>query len=164
VASIVHTSDSAQDSPEQQPALLKQCTQGVLRHCNRLTILGGIDEQASDRIQVALQILTQSWRPDPSLVDGSSPLLAADGPEGNPVRLGTVMGAGWHLALDFFVRTPPVLSPLPQGLTRLELRCVWPVQTSAASAPVVVLGALQLPCARMLLTSVYLLDLLDFYL
>jgi hypothetical protein len=67
------------------------CTQGVLKHCNRLSIWPRADG-TSQAATSALRALGRWWRPDPSLVDGSSPHVQTNAP--TPF---THTADGWHL-------------------------------------------------------------------
>jgi hypothetical protein len=95
--------------PDQQAALMERCAQGVFRCCSHLALLA--PTASSAEVSSALEALGKYWRPDPSLVDGSSP----------HVQDQAAASAGWHLALINLPINWSSLAALPQGLTRLSL-------------------------------------------
>jgi hypothetical protein len=61
------------DDAEQQLALVERCAKGALRYCNHLSLYSCQPEP--ETVAAVLQALGRWWRPDPSLVDGSHPLM-----------------------------------------------------------------------------------------
>jgi hypothetical protein len=120
------------DPPFQQAAVLERCMQGVMRHCNHLELCfphqlyaddppSELDSGRAAVVTSVVQILSRCWRPDPHLVDGSSPL--------NPLRLAGGHNApaasascGWGLTLCSAVVTSSIVAALPQSLTYIHLR------------------------------------------
>jgi hypothetical protein len=101
-------------------ALEHCCTQGVLRHCNRLSLFPRVRSTSQAVTSAVLQTLGRWWRPDPSLVDGSSPFSRINAHTShNCTPAGTVNG--WNLALGELPLSREALAALPQGLTHLEL-------------------------------------------
>jgi hypothetical protein len=117
-----------QEQLQQQAVLLERCARGALRHCNHLEIFGcGI---WTEELAVAyMQALARCWRPDPSLIDGSSPhlqpepvLASSSFSASSEGRAAQQSRGGWELTLEMFPCTKAALAALPQGLTRLGLR------------------------------------------
>jgi hypothetical protein len=106
----------------------------VLKCCNRLTLttlrlfsLRGPSltrPVTSPALTSALQALGRSWRPDASLVDGSSPHMQHAYKTYGRVVTGwdPPPPAGWHLRLSDLECSRALLAMLPQGLTHLVLR------------------------------------------
>jgi hypothetical protein len=113
---------------QQQAVLLGRCARGPLRHCNLLQICGPHDYLTPQLAVADMQALGKWWRPEPSLIDGTSPHL-----QPGPVLASTSINAsseeraahqsegGWELRLEQFPCTKAALAALPQGLTRLGL-------------------------------------------
>jgi hypothetical protein len=121
-------------TPAQQTEALERCMRGVMRCCNNLElcfqqqVFAADTQEEVDSCRDALatsvmQVMGRCWRPDPNLVDGSSPL--------NPLRLAgghnihvASLSAGWGLILSDIVVTRSLVAALSPGLTRIDLRCV----------------------------------------
>jgi hypothetical protein len=104
---------------QRQAVLLEQCARGPLRCCNRLEIWGSCRRGRDGVAVVDMQALGKYWRPDPSLVDSSSPHVQ---PGSSGARAGAQPPAGgWHLTREAIDCTKATLAALPKGLTRLEL-------------------------------------------
>jgi hypothetical protein len=105
--------------------MLEQCAQGVLRCCNSLGIEGN-DGISDNTAEAALQVLGRAWRPDPSLVDGSSPHGEAQNDADNRTGVRKARrpegSDGWRLELRAWQLSRRALAALPQGLTHLELQ------------------------------------------
>jgi hypothetical protein len=102
--------------------LVERCAKGVLRHCNRLHLTSDLLNPEAETVNVTLQVLGSWWLPDPSLVDGSSPLIQASAGDGDAgVEDPVTAAGGWHLRLSDVYLTRVALAALPQGLTHLEL-------------------------------------------
>jgi hypothetical protein len=98
--------------------VVERCARGVLRFCNHLRVKAVPFDVGSRVCEAALRALGRCWRPDPSLVDGSSPFVRGQG-NADRSQLGT---GGWSLTL---CQVPPfgrALEALPEGLTYLKLR------------------------------------------
>jgi hypothetical protein len=111
---------------QQQAALLERCARGALRHCNHLQICGRLDHLTPELAVADLQAIGRCWRPDPSLVDGSSPhlqpdLASTDVSASREETAAQQAEGGWELTLEQFPCTKAALAALPQGLTRLKL-------------------------------------------
>jgi hypothetical protein len=132
--------------PVQQAAALERCMQGVMRHCNHLELCfpkhhsaASTPSDESPRRRAAVlttgfQILSRCWRPDPNLVDGSSPLNPLRLAGGSNARVASVSG-GWGLTLSEADVTSSVAAALPPGLTYLNLRCVGGWHSSLHGKP-----------------------------
>jgi hypothetical protein len=101
---------------------VERCARGVLRYCNRLHLTSDLLNPEPGTVDVTLQVLGRWWRPDPSLVDGSSPLIQASAGEDDAVVRDPVTAAGgWHLRLKGMPLSNAVKAAVPQGLTHVEL-------------------------------------------
>jgi hypothetical protein len=122
VSRVIVTLQANKDSLKQEAVLLEQCAKGVLRKCNRL-MLRGTQKSTEKGTSAALQALGRWWRPDPSLVDGSSPHVQIPAPAEVAKRAGaaTTAADGWYLICSQLPSSREALAALPQGLTRLEL-------------------------------------------
>jgi hypothetical protein len=112
-----------QEQEQQAVACLERCTRGVLRHCNRLRLMGWCSSTEEGAL-AALQVLGRGWRPDLSLVDGSHPLVKAEAGSSTSGSRSARMSEtadGWHLELKDVHLSESALAALPQGLTHLEL-------------------------------------------
>jgi hypothetical protein len=106
---------------QQQVALVERCARGALRCCNRL-LLTPFGDVEPETVAAVLQTLGSWWLPDPSLVDGSSPLIQASAGDGDAgVEDPVTAVAGWHLRLKGMPLSNAVKAAVPQGLTHVEL-------------------------------------------
>jgi hypothetical protein len=104
---------------------MARCTQGVLKCCNRLTLTtlrlfthrapSATRLETSGAMRAALPALGRSWRPDASLVDGSSPHM-----QHRYKTYGTLVTgrepappAGWELGLWDITYSRAMLADLP---------------------------------------------------
>jgi hypothetical protein len=100
--------------------VMERCARGVLRCCSHLTFkMLWRDPMGQQVLEAALSALGRWWRPDPSLVDGSSPSVGAQGDaEGNS----HLSKEGRSLTLYGDACIGRALEALPEGLTCLKLR------------------------------------------
>jgi hypothetical protein len=115
---------------EPLPAKMARFAQGILGCCNRLSIKGAQSTTATEATAV-MKALGRWWRPGESLVDGSHPLSQlqesdkySSSSSSPSAEVGAQAADGWHLELSHLPCSRAALAALPQGLTRLELRCV----------------------------------------
>jgi hypothetical protein len=123
VSRVIVTLGTEGPSAKQQAALLEQCAQGVLGRCNRL-MLRGAKKCPESLVMSALQVLGKWWRPEPGLVDGSSPHVHIPAPAEVMIRPraeGVAVADGWFLILSALPLSRKAMAALPQGVTRLEL-------------------------------------------
>jgi hypothetical protein len=103
-------------------ALVERCARGALKCCTRLALSPGPQEPEPETVTAVLGALGRWWRPDPSLVDGSHPVLQASARDDDEAGVGPATGAGgWRLSLRELLVSRAALAALPQGLTHLEL-------------------------------------------
>jgi hypothetical protein len=127
------------EDAEQQAAMLERCAAGVLRHCNSLSVgrqRGQLSGTTSVTVTAALKVLGKHWRPNPSLVDGTSPFTDVSGVAAAAAAAaaaadeeedrGTAVApkAGWNLALSWLPYNRAALACLPQGVNQLRAWCV----------------------------------------